>query len=281
VVILLAGAGNTAWIYSDFGTRLARSHRVFALTRRGHGESGRPPSGYNPDTLAEDLRLFMDGQGIRRAALIGHSLAGAEITHFAGKHPERVTALVYLDAAYDRSIQGPVNKGDPAPPTPALASDRTSVDAFIQYVRRTRPDLARYWTADVVRDLQASVAIRPEGGAGWRTTGSIFGELIAGASASPPDYARVRAPALAIYSVEDRDYRLPADASAELRAANNAFESGPLAAWLKVSIDQFRRGMRDGTVVEMDAGHHLFLHRREETLRLVRDFLQRHRGRGR
>ena len=38
-VVLLAGMGNTAWIWSDFGTRLAREgFRVVALTRRAHGE---------------------------------------------------------------------------------------------------------------------------------------------------------------------------------------------------------------------------------------------------
>lgn len=34
--------------------------------------------------------------------------------------------------------------------------------------------------------------------------------------------------------------------------------------------------MRDGEVVEMDAGHHLFLHRPRETLVIVERFLARH-----
>lgn len=275
-VVLLAGAGNSAWIYDEFGRALARRHRVFALTRRGHGQSGAPASGYDPDTLAEDLRLFMDRHGLARAALVGHSLAGAELTHFATKHPERVTALVYLDAAYDRSVQMRMMEADPVAPDPPSAADRASVAAFIAYVRRSRQDLARYWTRSVERDVAASVWMRPEGGAGWRTSGAIFRQLLAGASASPPDYRAIRAPALAIYSVEDEDYRLPPNAPAELRARLDAFEAGPLADWRNASIDQFRRQMRSGTVVEMDAGHHLFLHRPSETLALVERFLARH-----
>ena len=42
-VVLLAGLGNTSWIWSDFGPRLAaKGYRVVALTRRGHGESAAP-----------------------------------------------------------------------------------------------------------------------------------------------------------------------------------------------------------------------------------------------
>lgn len=272
-VILLAGAGNSAWIYQNFGKKLARDYRVFALTRRGHGGSGYPAKGYDQETLSEDLRLFMDQRKLPRAALIGHSLAGAELTNFAGKYPDRVTALVYLDAAYDRSIQAPVMDADPVTPVPPSIADRASVASFIEYVRRTRPDLVRYWAGPVQRDLQASLVIRPEGGAGWKTSGPIFGELIDGASSAAPDYSKVNAPALAIYSVEDETYRLPPGASPKQRAALMAYVNGPLAAWRQTSAAQFRTASNH-KVVEMDVGHHVFLHRSEETLKLVRAFLE-------
>jgi pimeloyl-ACP methyl ester carboxylesterase len=39
--------------------------------------------------------------GLKRVILIGHSIAGAEMTMFATIHPARVEKLVYLDAAND------------------------------------------------------------------------------------------------------------------------------------------------------------------------------------
>ena len=275
-VILLAGLGNTAWIYEDFGAALARHYRVLALTRRGHGASDHPADGYDLDTLAEDLRRFMDAQGIRRAHLIGHSLAGAELTYFAGKYPGRVGALVYLDAAYDWSAEGPVDDGDPIQAGPPAAADQSSVPAFLAYVRRTRPDIVRYWGSPVRHDLESSVGLGPDGRAGWRTTGEVFGALLAATSQAPPDYRRVHAPALAIYSAEDEGYRLPADATPALRASLQAFMQGPLATWRRVSRDEFRSGLHGGESAEMDAGHHLFLHRPRETLSLVERFLARH-----
>jgi pimeloyl-ACP methyl ester carboxylesterase len=74
--------------------------------------------------------------------------------------------------------------------------------------------------------------------------------------------------------VENEDYLLPEDATPELRAAHARFQAEVLGAWRRQSMEQFRSGVRDGRVVEMDAGHHLFLHRPGEVLQLVRDFLR-------
>lgn len=275
-IILLAGAGNSAWIYGDFGTMLAKRHRVYAVTRRGHGTSGSPAKGYTIDLMVEDLRRFMDQRGIKRAVLIGHSLGGAELTRFAGTYPDRVSALVYLDAAYDRSTQGKTLASDPLDQEAPTAADRASVEAFVAHVRRTRPDLRRYWTADVDRDLRASIAMRPDGTAGW-VTSAMFGEYWTSASATAPDYAAVKAPALALYSVEDESYRLPTDATAKLRAEYRAFELGPLATWRNASAAQFRVRSANREMVEVDGGHHLFIHRPAKTLALVEAFLKRHK----
>jgi pimeloyl-ACP methyl ester carboxylesterase len=271
-LILLAGLGNTAWIWSDFAPPLAGDFRVLALTRRGHGDSQQTASGYGLDTLVGDIRGFMDALGIERADFVAHSLAGAELTRFAALHPDRVRRLVYLDAAYDRSTQGPVFAANPLRPAPIEDADRASVEAYLAYVRRTRPDLARYWGAPVERDLRASLEVLPGGSVRPRTPSSVYSRIVASASASPPEYGRVHAPALAIYSVEDLANNLPAEASAQQREALRRY--GDVATpWRRQSIDQFRAEMSDGRVVEMDAGHHLFLHRRDEVVALTRSFL--------
>lgn len=273
-VILLAGLGNTARIYDGMAPGLARDFRVLALTRRGHGRSEMPEGGYALDTLVADLRGFMDALGIARAHLVGHSLAGAELTRFAALRPERVGRLVYLDAAYDRSTQGPVFEGDPIEQAGPTAADRASVETYLAYSRRARRDLARYWTAPVIADITENLATREDGTVAWRTPGPVFGAIIGGVSTAAPEYDRVQAPALAIYAVENEDYLLPENATPELRAAHARFQADVLDAWRRQSMEQFRSGMRNGRMVEMDAGHHLFLHRPDEALQLVRDFLR-------
>src|SRR5574339_196309 len=97
-LLFLTGLGLSAHIYDRFAPRFTDLFRVLALTRRAHGDSDYPETGYDIDTLVEDIRQFLDELHVHKVILAGHSLAGTELTHFAGMYPERVVKLVYLDA---------------------------------------------------------------------------------------------------------------------------------------------------------------------------------------
>jgi pimeloyl-ACP methyl ester carboxylesterase len=100
-VVLLAGLGNTAYVFDDFARKLTASYRVYGITRRGYGNSSKPIAGYDADRLADDVLAVIDSLGLDRPVLIGHSIAGEELSSIGSRHPERVAGLVYLDAAYD------------------------------------------------------------------------------------------------------------------------------------------------------------------------------------
>jgi pimeloyl-ACP methyl ester carboxylesterase len=276
-VVLLAGLGNTSWIWSDFGPRLAREgFRVVALTRRAHGESEAPGSGYHLDGLAADVVAFMDSLGFRRAHLVGHSLAGAELTRVAARYPDRVLRLVYVDAAYDRAAQ---QRRDTVAEPPRLAppitaADRASPAAYLAYQRRARLDLARSWGPAVERDYLASLAVDSTGAVRWRHPLARYGEMMQGASLAAPEYGSVRAPALALYATVPQAI-LPPGATEEQRAQLDRFQRENHAPWVAESVAQFRSGMKLGRVEHVAGVHHLFLDRPEETLRAVRDFLRR------
>ncbi len=279
-VVLLAGLGNTAWSYSAFGPALAREgFHVVALTRRAHGESEAPAAGYGLDTLAADVVAFLDSLGVRRAHLVGHSLAGAELTRLAARHPDRVGRLVYLDAAYDRQAQAAWMDRDPDPgPPPMTDADRASTAAYLAYQRRARPDLAKVWGPAVERDYLASLQQGSDGALRWRAPLARYGEMLAATAGAPPEYAAVRAPSLAVYargtqmSVAER---LPPTMRATLRDSVLAFERDVIGGWTDASIAQFRAAAGGARcVVEMDAIHHVHLQREREVVALVRDFLR-------
>ena len=102
-MLFLHGLGDTPHIFDDLAPKFTNQFRVLGLTRRGHGQSEKPQTGYDTATLVEDIRQFLDALKIERVVLVGHSIAGDELTRFAGVHPDRVIKLVYLDAAYDRA----------------------------------------------------------------------------------------------------------------------------------------------------------------------------------
>ena len=102
-ILLLPGLGATAHSYDELAPLLARKHRVVAMTRRGTGYSSKPDFGFDTPRLAQDVLQVMDAMRLEKVVLVGHSIAGDELTWLGGHHPDRIAALIYLDAAYDRS----------------------------------------------------------------------------------------------------------------------------------------------------------------------------------
>ncbi len=109
-VVLLAGAGNTAHVFDQFVKKLVDRYHVYGITRRGFGRSSAPMFGYSADRLADDVLAVLDSLRIERPVLVGHSIAGEELSSIGSRRAERVAGLVYLDAgygyAYYDSVQG-------------------------------------------------------------------------------------------------------------------------------------------------------------------------------
>jgi pimeloyl-ACP methyl ester carboxylesterase len=99
-LVFLSGLGNTAHIWDNFAPKFVGNHHVYAITRRGFGRSTHAGTGYTPDRLADDILAVMSQLKIEKPVLIGHSIAGEELSFIGTRHPERVAALIYLDAAY-------------------------------------------------------------------------------------------------------------------------------------------------------------------------------------
>ena len=97
---LLAGLGNTAHIFDDFASKLAAIYHDYGITRRGFGNSSSPVSGYSADRLGDDVLAVLDSLKLECPVLVGHSIAGEELSSIGTQHRERVAGFVYLDLAY-------------------------------------------------------------------------------------------------------------------------------------------------------------------------------------
>ncbi len=123
-IVFLAGLGNTAHIFSSsgFARSFTHNHHVYGITRRGFGESSKPAltaDNYSARRLGDDIVAVIDALHIERPALIGHSIAGEELSAVGTYHPEKVSGLVYLDAGYSYALYDPT----------AGSLDRIPVDA--------------------------------------------------------------------------------------------------------------------------------------------------------
>ena len=88
-LVLLAGLGNTAHVFDDFAPKLTSEYHVYGITRRGYGASSAPASGYSADRLGDDVLAVLDDLKLDRPVLVGHSIAGEELSSVGSRHPER------------------------------------------------------------------------------------------------------------------------------------------------------------------------------------------------
>jgi pimeloyl-ACP methyl ester carboxylesterase len=97
-VVLLHGLASSIYTWKDVMPVLAARHDVVALDLPGFGASSIPPEPSIP-LYVKVVTGAMDRLGLARAALVGNSLGGAIAVAVAAAHPDRVDALVLVDAA--------------------------------------------------------------------------------------------------------------------------------------------------------------------------------------
>jgi non-heme chloroperoxidase len=273
-VVLLAGSGNTAHIFDDFAAKLSDSAHVYGITRRGFGASTHPESGYTDQRLADDVLQVLDSLKIVAPVLVGHSMAGGELTTLGSEHSDRLGGLVYLDAALDPKD---LPADDPAymalyhklpaemrkPPSPPAAV--ISFQAYRDYQMRNEG------FAFPESELRNGYESNLDGTMGkYRTADSVFGAIDAGSRKR--DYSKIRVPVLAFfpdgrgkppYQPKDAHERT---AIAEFNAATAAYTNK-----YKRSLQNAAAGVR---IVDVPrANHYFFLSNQTDVLRELLPFL--------
>ncbi len=98
--VLVHGAWHGGWCYRRVAAPLrARGHEVYTPTLTGLGErSHLLDEEVNLSTHITDIVNLLRWEELSDVVLCGHSYAGMVITGVAGRVPERVRSVVYLDA---------------------------------------------------------------------------------------------------------------------------------------------------------------------------------------
>ncbi len=142
-IVLLSGLGNSAHVFDDFAPKLTTDFHVYGITRRGYGASSAPASGYAADRLGDDVLAVLDSLNLNKPVLVGHSIAGEELSSVGSRHADRVAGLVYLDAGYQYAFDNgkgapleELRKDTPPQPPAPTAADRASFSAYQAWFKR-------------------------------------------------------------------------------------------------------------------------------------------------
>jgi pimeloyl-ACP methyl ester carboxylesterase len=76
----------------------SKHHRVISVDLRGHGASDKPEQAYTMAGFADDLAFLCEQLGVDRPVVVGHSTGGVIAFELAARHPDRVGAVVAIEA---------------------------------------------------------------------------------------------------------------------------------------------------------------------------------------
>ena len=247
-VVLIHGWPLSADSWDPQALALAEAgFRVIAYDRRGFGRSGQPWSGYDYDSLTDDLADVMKTAGVDQdATLIGFSMGGGEVARYMSRHDGRGV----VSAGLIGSVVPYMLKTDDNP-------DGVPADALQQIAEGIKKDRPKFF-ADFLKDFfgvgyvsspvsQETLdwAWRLAMQAGLKPTLACAESF--GHTDFRPDLPAFRVPTLVLHGTGDKT--VPIDASARQAAA----------------------GIANAQLVEYDgAPHGLFA---TESDRLTRDIL--------
>jgi pimeloyl-ACP methyl ester carboxylesterase len=168
LVVLAHGFPEFWWSWRHQLVGLADAgFRVAAVDLRGHGDSDKPPRGYDLWTLAGDLSGLIRALGCRDATVVGHSFGGLIGWTLAALRPRLVRSLVVLNTPHPLALR---RAAWTDPRGQGLATARYALGFQVPMLpeRRLRANHAAY----VERLLRAW------SGPGWQTAPE-FAEVVA------------------------------------------------------------------------------------------------------
>ena len=122
-------------------TLLAAGHRVISYDRRGFGRSSRPTSGYDFNTLADDLDVLLNQLDLYDVTLVGFSLGTGEVARYIGtRGTQRLRSCVFIESLAPSFVKSDDNPN---------GVDEAGVEMVQQLILQDRP----LWLSGALKDF--------------------------------------------------------------------------------------------------------------------------------
>lgn len=141
-VVLIHGwpLSGAAWEHQVPALQAA-GYRAIAYDRRGFGRSDKPASGFDYDTLADDLQAVLTDLDLTDVTIVGFSMGGGEVARYLSRHgADRLRSAVFASAVPPYMLKTADNPDGPLTEDKAKATE----DA----VRRDRDSFFDQFTKD-------------------------------------------------------------------------------------------------------------------------------------
>ena len=105
-VVLAHGFSDDGLCWTPVAEHLEADYDVIMVNARGHGRSDASEQGYTPIDMAADLAGVIAGLGLKKPAVLGHSMGGSTTMALAGLYPDLPGAILIEDSGARNFMAG-------------------------------------------------------------------------------------------------------------------------------------------------------------------------------
>lgn len=99
-LVLCHGVTDNGLCWTPVARALENDFDVIMVDARGHGLSDAPESGYTNADRAADVAALIQALGLKKPAILGHSMGGATVGAVAATYPELISKVLLEDPAW-------------------------------------------------------------------------------------------------------------------------------------------------------------------------------------
>ena len=167
VLLLAAWTFNASVWGSQIVALNARGYRCVAPDRRGHGRSELPATGYDLDTLTDDVAAVIEQRDLRDLTIVAHSMGSIEAVNYLARHgAERVARLVLVAPTTPFIVQTEDNP-DAVPRAMVDAQNAAIAQDFPKWMGENEapffvpdtPEATRAWVREMMLSVPLPVAL--------------------------------------------------------------------------------------------------------------------------
>lgn len=163
----------SAWTFdaSSWGSQIAaldaKGFRCVAPDRRGHGRSEMPSSGYDLETLTDDVAAVIEARDLHDVTLVGFSMGTAEAVNYLARYgSDRIARLVLIGPTTPFLVKTEDNPD--AVPKAMIEADNAAVARdFAKWIAANEapfftpdtPEITRTWIREMMLSVPLPVAL--------------------------------------------------------------------------------------------------------------------------
>jgi pimeloyl-ACP methyl ester carboxylesterase len=201
-VVLAHGFSDDGLCWTPVAKRLEADYDVIMVDARGHGRSDAPKRGYGSLDHAGDVAGVITGLGLKRPAVLGHSMGAATALALAGTSPGLLRAILLEDP--------PAWWMEATAPRPGGRRARFG-DWIIEIKRKTREEMIAHAHAE--SPTWSEDELGPWADSKLRLSFNVLGRGKSAPMDWPATIRRITCPTLLITADTDKGAIVPAEAA--------------------------------------------------------------------